>query len=91
METVSRSTQAGDKGKCIMLTHRRGRDQRPDWSENWIEVASRLCSVDARSAVGLSGLSRVSKLKMLGNCNPPQMYYQIYKAIAEVCNGLVIR
>ena len=21
METVSRSTQAGDKGKCIMLTH----------------------------------------------------------------------
>ena len=70
---------------------RSGRDQRPDWSENWIEVASRLCSVDARSPTGLSGLSRVSKLKMLGNCNPPKMYYQVYKAIAEVCNGLVIR
>ena len=70
---------------------RSGRDQRPDWSENWFEVASRLCSVDARSPTGLSGLSRVSKLKMLGNCNPPKMYYQVYKAIAEVCNGLVIR
>ena len=63
---------------------RSGRDKKPDWSENWIEVASRLCSVDARSAVGLDGLSSVSKLKMLGNCNPPQMYYQIYKAIKEI-------
>lgn len=64
----------------------------PGWSENWIEVAQRLCSktqpgvrsLDARTTTGLLGLSRVSKLKMLGNCNPPQQYYPIYKAIYDI-------
>jgi len=64
----------------------------PGWSENWIEVAQRLCSktqpgvrdVDARSTTGLLGLSRTTKLKMLGNCNPPQQYYPVYKAIADL-------
>lgn len=64
----------------------------PGWQENWVEVAQRLCSktqpgirsLDARSTTGLLGLSRVAKLKMLGNANPPQMYYPIYKAIAEI-------
>jgi site-specific DNA-cytosine methylase len=64
----------------------------PGWQQNWIEVAQRLCSktqsgvrsVDARATTGLLGLSRVSKLKMLGNCNPPQLYYLIYKAIYDI-------
>jgi hypothetical protein len=40
--------------------------------------------VDARSTTGLLGLSRTTKLKMLGNCNPPQQYYPVYKAIADL-------
>jgi DNA (cytosine-5)-methyltransferase 1 len=62
------------------------------WSENWIEVAQRLCSktqprirdVDAGTSAGLLGLTRTAKLKMLGNANPPQQYYPIFQAIAEI-------
>jgi DNA (cytosine-5)-methyltransferase 1 len=71
----------------------------PGWSENWIEVAQRLCSktfsrirdVDAGPASGILGLSRTVKLKMLGNCNPPQQYYPIYKAIADIENKLLTK
>lgn len=70
----------------------------PGWQQNWTEVAQRLCSktqpgvrsLDAGTTPGLLGLSRVSKLKMLGNCNPPQLYYPIYKAIAEDSGDVTI-
>jgi DNA (cytosine-5)-methyltransferase 1 len=60
------------------------------WAQSWFEVAARLCTVDAGLTSGLAGLglSRVTKLKMLGNCNPPQLYYPTYRAIAEIENGV---
>ncbi len=54
----------------------------PDWQENWIEVATRLCGVDARIS------NRVDRLKALGNAIVPQQIYPIFKAIAEIENVL---
>lgn len=46
-----------------------------DWSENWLEVATRLCRVDD----GVSG--RVDRLKSLGNAIVPQVAAEIMAAI----------
>ncbi len=63
------------------------------WRDNWYDKAIELCTpktkpgvrtVDDGITTGLLGLSRVTKIKMLGNCNPPQLYYPIYKAIADI-------
>ena len=49
----------------------------PDWQENWIEVATRLCRVD-------DGVpNRVHRIKALGNAIVPQVAYEIFKAIDE--------
>jgi DNA (cytosine-5)-methyltransferase 1 len=87
--------QQHDQGQRSLSESSEGSSQLgtyPGWQQNWIEVAQRLCSktqsgvrsMDARSTPGLLGLSRVAKLKMLGNANPPQQYYPIYKAIADI-------
>lgn len=66
------------------------------WRDNWYDKAIELCTpktkpgvrtVDDGITTGLLGLSRVTKMKMLGNCNPPQLYYPIYKAIADIENS----
>jgi len=66
------------------------------WRDNWYDKAIELCTpktkpgvrtVDDGITTGLLGLSRVTKIKMLGNCNPPQLYYPIYKAIADIENS----
>ncbi len=58
------------------------------WSQNWIEAASRFCSLDAGSPDNMArparNRERIKKLKALGNANPPQQYYPIYKAIVEI-------
>jgi len=54
------------------------RFERNDWSENWIEVATRFCRVDARVP------NRVDRLKALGNAIVPQQIYPILKPIAEI-------
>jgi DNA (cytosine-5)-methyltransferase 1 len=63
------------------------------WQSDWYSKAIELCQVktqpgvrplDAGSTVGLLGLSRTAKMKMIGNCNPPQLYYSIFKAIADI-------
>ncbi len=51
---------------------------RGEWSEPWIEVATRLCRMDARVP------NRVDRLKSLGNAIVPQVAYQIMKGILEV-------
>ena len=66
------------------------------WRDNWYDKAIELCTpktkpgvrtVDDGITTGLLGLSRVTKIMMLGNCNPPQLYYPIYKAIADIENS----
>jgi len=53
-----------------------------NWNTPWIEVATRLCRVDARVP------NRVDRLKSLGNAIVPQVAYQIMKGILETENSL---
>ena len=55
-----------------------GRGSGESWDTPWIEVATRLCGVDARVS------NRVDRLKALGNAIVPQVAYRIIKAIAEI-------
>ena len=56
----------------------RGTTENEQWEEPWIEVATRLCRVDARVS------NRVDRLKALGNAVVPQVAYQIIKEIAGI-------
>lgn len=62
---------------------------RDAWNEPWIEVASRLCVLDARLPTGLAGRRVIrnkyqsQKLKALGNAVVVPLVEQIFKAIKE--------
>lgn len=61
------------------------------WSENWPEVAARLCGMDAGlpdelDIVG-SRDNRVNRLKALGNSIVPQIAYELFAAIEETENA----
>lgn len=57
--------------------HHRG-TQSPDWTANWLEVASELCRVDDGIP---KRMDRNSRLKALGNSIVPQVAIEIMKAI----------
>ena len=50
------------------------------WNQNWLEVATRLCRVDARLP---PRLDRTPRLKVLGNAIVPQVAEEIIKAIKQ--------
>jgi DNA (cytosine-5)-methyltransferase 1 len=61
--------------------------RRISWSENWLEVATRLCGVDDGLSVELDGFEltkaghRTQRLKSLGNAIVPQVAIEIMRAI----------
>ena len=63
--------------------------KKPDWTRNWLEVATELCRVDDGLPVELDGFKltkaghRVERLKALGNSIVPQVAIEIMKAIKE--------
>ena len=64
------------------LSGRSERENRnPDWSKNWLEVATRLCRVDDGVP---RRLDRANRIKALGNAIVPQVALEIFKAIQEV-------
>jgi len=62
-------------------THGSTSERNHTWDEPWIEVATRLCRVDARVS------NRVDRLKALGNAIVPQVAFEIMKAILKVSDG----
>lgn len=58
-----------------------GNGDRNGWNKNWLEVATRLCRVDA----GLPRrMDRNPRLKALGNAIVPQIAEEIIKSIAKI-------
>lgn len=80
--------------KCEGLEREKHKKSRaitkPNWEQNWIEVATRFCGVDDGLPARMDGFElsksrhRVERLKSLGNAIVPQVAYQIIKAIKEV-------
>jgi len=76
-----------DKGRHRQ-SDRNGSDQRWDWSKNWIEVATELCSVDDGLPAELGDFTctkaqhRNRQLKAYGNAIVPQVAAQIMQSIA---------
>jgi DNA (cytosine-5)-methyltransferase 1 len=60
------------------------------WSQNWLEVATKLCGVDDGLPAELDGFKltkaghRVERLKALGNSIVPQVVIEIFKAIKKL-------
>lgn len=63
-----------------------GSYERPDWNQNWIEVATRLCTVDDGLPNGLARPRgwRNAALKGAGNAIVPQVAAEIMRAIKQV-------
>ena len=84
---TSDSTESGlerrsyKRERSVRQSSRIRRHKRPDWNENWLKVATRLCRVDD----GLPRrLDRNPRLKALGNAIVPQVAEEILRAISEL-------
>jgi DNA (cytosine-5)-methyltransferase 1 len=68
---------------------RNGSDQRRDWDKNWIEVATKLCSVDDGIPAELGDFTctkaqhRTHQLKAYGNAIVPQVALEIIKTLIK--------
>lgn len=67
---------------------RTGWHERPDWNQNWLEIATKLCGVDDGLPARLDGFElskpqhRQQRLKSLGNAIVPQVAIEIMKGLA---------
>ncbi len=77
-----RKEAAGHDRKCCAA----GGGQRPNWSENWLEVAARLCTLDDGLPRGLARPKgwRNAALKGAGNAIVPQVAAEIMMAIRSI-------
>lgn len=57
------------------------RTEAPDWNQNWFEIATSFCRMDARIS---RKLDRNPRLKALGNAIVPQVAEEIFKAIRQL-------
>jgi DNA (cytosine-5)-methyltransferase 1 len=79
----SNRTEYGNEqfDRCNRSFNRKG------WKRNWLEVATRLCGMDARISTGVDRLKlsaskhRVERLKSLGNAIVPPLVIEIMKGI----------
>jgi DNA (cytosine-5)-methyltransferase 1 len=92
-DTSQQGLQGSEPRQSLRLSgqsDRSGSYEKPDWSENWIEVASRFCSMDDGIPDNLArparNKQRVQKLKACGNAIVPMQIYYILKAIADIEN-----
>ena len=79
-DTESQGLQGSKREQSIRLSGQSDRgwcNEKPNWQENWLEVAQRLCRVDD----GVS--NRVDRLKALGNAVVPQIVEIIGRSILK--------
>jgi len=79
-DTDSQGLQGSKREQSIRLSGQSDRgwcNEKPNWQENWLEVAQRLCRVDD----GVS--NRVDRLKALGNAVVPQIVEIIGRSILK--------
>jgi len=90
--SISKRSGGGleSSGQVLGCTSTEVKDERPDWSRNWLEVATELCSVDDGLPVELDGFKlsksrhRAEQLKGYGNAWVPQVAIEIMKIIKSI-------
>src|SRR3990167_9365843 len=85
--SISQRSRRGMEGGGQILERQSSeiKDARPSWEENWIEVATRLCTLDDGLPNGLPRPKgwRNAALKAVGNSIVPQVAEEIMKAIKQ--------
>src|SRR3990167_7966428 len=85
--SISQRSRRGMEGGGQILERQSSeiKDARPSWEENWIEVATRLCTLDDGLPNGLPRPKgwRNAALKAVGNSIVPQVAEEIVKAIKQ--------
>ena len=78
-----------DSGQVLGSGRAETENARPNWEDNWLEVATEFCGVDDGLPVELDGFKltksahRVQRLKALGNAIVPQVVIQILKVVKD--------